>query len=153
MSGNTRTYPAFPIPAVGAIILGNDEVLLIQRGQAPARGKWTIPGGVVELGESPEEALIREIQEECHLDIHIQGIVEIFNRVVWDEQGNIMYHYIILDYLVHCGTVKACHEFPAAPDSDVMDLRWVPLKDITNYDVTEGLVDVINAAVELQKRL
>lgn len=150
MSDNARTYPAFPIPAVGAIILDEEHVLLIQRGQAPAKGKWTIPGGVVEPGESPEDALIREIREECHLEITIQSIVQIINRVMRDEQGKIKYHYIILDYLAHCQAGQSCHEFPAKPGSDVMNALWVPLKNIANYDVTEGLIDVINAAVELQ---
>lgn len=151
MSENARTYPAFPIPAVGAIILDNDDVLLIQRGQAPAKGRWTIPGGVVEVGESPEEALVREIQEECHLEIIVQGIVEVINRIVQDEQGKIKYHYIILDYLAQCQSARSCHAFPLKPDSDVMNVCWVPLENLAQYDITEGLIEVINAAVKIKK--
>lgn len=153
MSDNARTYPTFPIPAVGAVILDDDYVLLVQRGQAPAKGQWTIPGGVVELGESPEDALIREIQEECHLDIRIQGIIEVIDKVVRDEQGNIVYHYIILDYFAHCRSVRTSHELPAKPGSDVMNARWVALKEIRDYDISDGLVDVIHAAVTMQNKL
>jgi len=83
---HTRVYPTFPIPAVGAVVLHDDTVLLIQRGQAPAKGKWTLPGGVIEVGESPEESLLREVEEECQVNIHIhvkhnpaQQLVEITN--------------------------------------------------------------------------
>ena len=69
-----RTYPTFPIPSVGALVLKEDHILLVQRGHAPAKGKWTLPGGVIELGESPEEALIREVREECHLLIAVLGM-------------------------------------------------------------------------------
>ena len=148
---NTRTYPTFPIPSVGAVILKDDHILLIQRGQAPAKGKWTLPGGVVELGESPEDALIREIKEECHLDIRVQKVVKVINRIIRDDQKNIIYHYIILDYLAHCQSEKSCQELPLQPGSDVMNVRWVPLKDIASYDVTDGLLEFIYDAVAMQK--
>ena len=152
MSENARTYPTYPIPAVGALILNAEHILLVQRGQAPAKGKWTLPGGVVELGESPEDALIREIKEECHLDITIQGIVKVINKIIRDDQENIMYHYVILDYLAHCQSEQSWHELSPQPGSDVMNVRWVPLKDIaSSYDVTEGLLEVIHDAIVMQK--
>ena len=152
MSGKTRTYPIFPIPAVGAIVLEEECVLLIQRGQAPSKGKWTLPGGVVELGESPENALIREIQEECNLDITIQGIVQVINKVFRDEQGKIIYHYVILDYLASCNAPMGCHDVPLHPRSDVMNVRWVPLEILQEYDLTEGVIDVIHAAMTMQNQ-
>jgi mutator protein MutT len=152
MTKDTRIYPAFPIPAVGAIILNDGHVLLIQRGQAPAKGKWTLPGGVIEVGESPENALIREIQEECALDITIQGIVKVINKVFRDDQGKIMYHYVILDYLASCQSKNLCHELPIQARSDVINVRWVPVHDLSCYDTTEGLLDIIHAAIALQKQ-
>lgn len=153
MPENARMYPKFPIPAVGAIILNGDQVLLIQRGQAPSKGKWTLPGGVVELGETPEEALVREIREECHLDIQPQGIVKVVNRVIKDERGQIKYHYLILDYLAYCQSEQCCSEHSLQAGSDVKDARWIPLEDIRLYDVTEGLRDVIYDVVERRKAL
>jgi ADP-ribose pyrophosphatase YjhB (NUDIX family) len=153
MSENARTYPKFPIPAVGAIILNGNHVLLIQRGQAPSKDKWTLPGGVVELGETPEEALIREIREECHLDIQLQGIAKVVNRVIKDENGQIKYHYLILDYLAYCQTEQLCSESSLQAGSDVKDARWIPLEEIVSYDVTEGLRDVIYDVVKRRKYL
>ena len=76
MTTHSRTYPAFPIPAVGAVILAQEHILLIQRGQPPAIGQWTLPGGVVEVGESPEEAIIREVREECSVEISVLSLIE-----------------------------------------------------------------------------
>ena len=146
MSETPRTYPAFPIPAVGAVIVDHDRVLLIQRGQAPAKGKWTIPGGAIEVGESPEEALIREIQEECGLTITIQSIVEVINKVIRDEQGNIRYHYIILDYLAYCPQDESLKA-----RSDVINAHWVPLQELAKYDTTEGVEEVIQTALAMRK--
>lgn len=145
-----RTYPAFPIPAVGAVILNQERVLLIQRGQPPSQGKWTLPGGVVELGESPEDALIREVQEECYLDIRVMGILAAVNRVIRDEQQQIQYHYIILDYLARC-----CDHEPNAvervrPGSDAQAARWVSLSEIMQYELTEGLPLIIRAGIAKQ---
>lgn len=153
MPENARMYPKFPIPAVGAIILNGDHVLLIQRGQAPSKGKWTLPGGVVELGETAEEALVREIREECYLDIQPQEIVKVVNRVIKDERGQIKYHYLILDYLAYCQSEQSCSENSLQAGSDVKDVRWIPLEEIVLYDVTEGLRDVIYDVVERRKYL
>ncbi len=144
MAEQTRTYPAFPIPAVGAIALSEGRVLLIQRGQPPAQGKWTLPGGAIEVGESPEEALIREIREECQLDIRPTRVVEIVNKVIRDDEGKVLYHYLIIDYLVEC------RELEIQPTSDAADARWVRLEELGNYDLTEGVADVIHKAVKMR---
>ncbi len=152
MTRSTRTYPAYPLPAVGAIIVEDEHVLLIRRGNAPAKGKWTIPGGVVEVGETPENALVREIMEECHLDIQVADLVEVSNKIVRDEHGNVKYHYIILDYLARCHAMTPCHERPVHAGSDVSDVCWVPVHELMTYDLTEGLSGVINAAMALNTK-
>ena len=143
MAERTRTYPAFPIPAVGAIALSEGRVLLIQRGKPPAQGQWTLPGGAIEVGESPEEALIREIQEECQLEIRPVRVAEIVSRVIRDDAGKVLYHYLIIDYLVEC------RDCAIAPTSDAADARWVRLEELEHYDLTEGVADVIRRAATM----
>lgn len=136
-----RWYPKFPVPAVGAITFQEDRILLIQRGRKPGIGKWTLPGGVVELGESPIDALNREILEECGITIEVGEVLEVANRVIRDEAGRVEYHYIIIDYLASYkgGTLK--------PNSDIRDARWVPFLEVEKYDLTDGLLPVIEKAV------
>jgi ADP-ribose pyrophosphatase YjhB (NUDIX family) len=172
MTTHSRTYPAFPIPAVGAVILAQEHILLIQRGQPPALGQWTLPGGVVEVGESPEEAIIREVREECSVEISVLSVLEVINRIVRDDHHNIKYHYIIIDYLAHCqASGSSAHEVPpkgkgadgfqrnpeevslpaiaSTSGADVMDVCWVPFQDLPQYDVTEGLLPVIRAGIAM----
>ena len=149
MAEQRRTYPAFPIPAVGAIALSEGRVLLIQRGKPPAQGQWTLPGGAIEVGESPEEALIREIQEECQLEIRPLRVAEIVNRVVRDDAGKVLYHYLIIDYLVTCRDSRPWRELAIAPTSDAADARWVRLDELEQYDLTEGVADVIRCAADM----
>lgn len=150
MAPYSRTYPAFPIPAVGAVILNQDHVVLVQRGQAPAQGQWTLPGGVVELGEAPEEAILREVCEECHLKIAVLGIIDVVNRVLRDEQQAIQYHYVIIDYLARCQEESLLPTTPLQPGTDVTDVRWVPFSEIVQYDLTEGLIPIIRAGIAMQ---
>jgi ADP-ribose pyrophosphatase YjhB (NUDIX family) len=149
---NTRTYPTFPIPSVGAVILKDDHILLIQRGQAPAKGKWTLPGGVVEVGESPEKALIREVKEECSLRITVIGVIDVVNKVIRDDHNAIKYHYVIIDYLVCCQTDEPLNHISLQPGTDVTDVRWIPLQELTQYDLTEGLLRIIRAGIAMQKQ-
>lgn len=149
---NARTYPTFPIPAVGAVILHDQRVLLVQRGQPPAQGKWTIPGGAIEVGEAPEEALIREVQEECHLSITVVGIIDVVNRVIRDDQNTIKYHYVILDYLARCQRGESEQTVSPQPDTDVMDVRWIPLSELDRYELTEGLLKIIHEGIAMQQQ-
>jgi ADP-ribose pyrophosphatase YjhB (NUDIX family) len=155
MSPQSRTYPAFPIPAVGAVILEQEHVLLIQRGQPPAVGKWTLPGGVVEVGESPEEAIIREVQEECSVKIMILTVLDVVNRIVRDEDGKVQYHYVIIDYVARCqeaGREYGLPEIAPHAETDVRDVRWVPFQELDHYNVTEGLCPVIRAGIAMQSQ-
>ena len=147
---NARTYPRFPIPAVGAVILNDQRILLIQRGHEPSKGKWTLPGGVIEVGESPEDAIIREVKEECNLSITVVGIIEVFNRVIRDDQNRIKYHYVILDYLTRCQAGDPWQEVSPRPGTDILDVRWIPLPEVTRYDVTDGLLKIIRAGIAMQ---
>jgi ADP-ribose pyrophosphatase YjhB (NUDIX family) len=123
-------YPKQPIVGVGAVIVDKGKIALIKRGNEPSKGKWTVPGGLVELGESLEEAVIRETQEETCLEVINPRLIDAVSYVELDAQGIVKYHYIILDYLVEVkgGTIKAA--------SDAEELQWVPFDEVESYDLT-----------------
>ena len=95
-----RLYPDQPIVGIGVVIVSQGKIVLAQRGNEPGRGKWTIPGGLVELGESVEGAVIREAKEETCLDVEKPQLIDVVDNVEYDEKGKIKYHYVIVDYFV-----------------------------------------------------
>jgi mutator protein MutT len=138
-----RTYPERPIVAVGAVILDNGRVLLVQRGQEPLKGEWSLPGGAVEVGETLEAALVREVREETSLDVMVGRVVEVLDSIRRDADGRARYHYIIIDYAcrVRGGTSTA-----AAHGTDAADVRWVPVDELESYGVTTAAIGVIRKA-------
>ncbi len=127
-----RLYPDQPIVGIGAVIISEGKIALIKRGNEPSKGKWTIPGGLVELGESPEQAVIRETKEETGLDVENPRLIDVVSNVDLDEKGKVKYQYVIVDYLVHVenGTAQAA--------SDALELRWVPFDEVEDYDLTRS---------------
>lgn len=128
----SRQYPKKPVVGVGAIILDGDRILLEKRKNSPGKGKWSVPGGLVELGENVEDAVIREVKEETGLEVYEPRLVDVVNYVSWGEKGAVMYHYIIIDYLV---TVRSGNPKAA---SDAEDLKWVPFNEVEEYNLTES---------------
>jgi ADP-ribose pyrophosphatase YjhB (NUDIX family) len=123
-----------PIVGVGAVIVQDGKLVLIKRGVEPSKGKWSIPGGAVELGEGVRDTAIREAKEECGLDIKLVGDkpMDAIDNVVPDEKGRLQYHYILLQFLARPkgGTLK--------PTSDATEARWVPLEEVEKYDLTSS---------------
>jgi len=119
---------------VGAVVLHEGKLLLIKRGAEPGMGKWSIPGGVVELGENARDAVVREVKEECGLDIQLVADkpMDVVDRIVRDEEGRVQYHYVLLQFLARLkgGAPK--------PASDVLEAKWVPLGEVEAYDLTES---------------
>jgi ADP-ribose pyrophosphatase YjhB (NUDIX family) len=113
-----REYPSVPRVAVGAMIARGDRVLLVRRGREPAKGIWTVPGGGVELGETVEEAVRREIREETGLEITLHGILGVFDRVQRTEDGRVRYHYVIIDFAARSDTGEP------TPGDDVDAAAW-----------------------------
>jgi 8-oxo-dGTP diphosphatase len=128
----SRQYPKRPVVGVGAVILDGDKILLEKRKNMPSKGKWSVPGGLVELGESVENAVVREVKEETGLDVYEPRLVDVVTYVSMGERGAVMYHYVIIDYLVNVkgGKAKAA--------SDAAALKWVPFNEVEEYDLTES---------------
>jgi mutator protein MutT len=132
-----RRYPERPLVGVGAIILRDNDVLLIQRGTEPSAGKWSVPGGLVELGESLQEAIMREVREEVGLEVHVRDLVVALDRVIPDQDGRIEYHYILLDFLCECNSGEP------SPASDVLACAFVPIHTLPQYDLTRGTAEAV----------
>jgi 8-oxo-dGTP diphosphatase len=135
-----RKYPERPIVAVGAVILDGDRVLLIQRGQEPLKGEWSLPGGAVEIGETLEGALVREAREETGLDVEVGPVVEVLDRILRDGAGRVEYHYVIVDYLCRARSGTA------ACGSDADDVRWVGVDELPELHLTPRVTSVIEKA-------
>ena len=133
----SRRYPERPIVGVGAIIIEGDRVLLVERGQEPLAGVWSLPGGVVEAGEHLKDAVRREVAEETGLEVEPVAMVEIFERIMPDQAGRTEYHYVLIDYLcrVRGGALAA--------GSDARRAEWVPRQELASYRITEGTLPVI----------
>ena len=138
-----RIYPDRPIVAVGAVIFDGDRVLLVRRGQQPLQGEWSLPGGMVEIGETLVDALVREVREETSLDVVVGPVVEVLDSIQRDAGGRAEYHYVIVDYAcrVRGGTPTA-----ATRGTDAADVRWVPLDELEHYRVSSTAIAVIRKA-------
>ncbi|MGA3192871.1 MAG: NUDIX hydrolase [Candidatus Bathyarchaeia archaeon] len=114
---------------VGAVIMQDGKILLEKRKNDPGRGKWSIPGGLVELGESLEQTVIREVQEETGLVVESPELVDVVSQATLDESGKVKYHFVIVDYHVklESGTARAA--------SDAAELEWVRLDEVEQKDL------------------
>lgn len=139
----TRQYPMRPMAGVGATIFRGDQVLIVQRGSEPAYGQWSLPGGLVEVGEPLHQAIRREVKEEVNLEVTVVDVVAVLDRVLKDGAGEIEYHYILIDFLCH-GDVGQ-----PVPGSDVLDCRFVALADLHRYTITSGTLTVIQKAMSM----
>jgi ADP-ribose pyrophosphatase YjhB (NUDIX family) len=140
-----RRYPDHPLVGIGAIIFDDHtnqqaRILMVERAGNPLKGYWSLPGGLVETGESLETAVKREILEETGLQVEPLQMFELFERIMRDAEGRAEYHYVLLDYLckVVGGTLKA--------GDDVSRAEWVRREDLPSLQITEGTLDVIERA-------
>lgn len=143
----SRRYPPRPILGVGALIIRDDRVLLVQRGKEPLKGYWSLPGGVVEAGEALETAIRREVLEETNLDVEVVKVIEIFERITRDAERRAEYHYVLIDYLC---TVKSGE---ARAGSDAAGIAWLRRGELENFSLTEGAAQVIHKAFDAAARI
>lgn len=132
-----RRYPQRPILGVGALIFDGENILLVERGREPLKGYWSLPGGVLETGETLEQGVIREIREETGLEVKPLKVIEIFERIIRDTQGTAEYHYVVIDYIcrVTGGSLRAA--------DDASRAAWVPRRLLPTYEIISGTLPVI----------
>ncbi len=133
----SREYPNFPLIGVGAVIVQNELVLLIRRGMEPAKGEWSIPGGLVNVGETLRDAAIREVLEETGLLIEPFQLVELVDRIFKDDLGRVRYHYVLADFLCHVrgGSLLA--------GSDAIEAKWFYRDELEELNLAEITLNVI----------
>ena len=132
-----REFPDRPVVGVGAVIVDRDRVLLARRAHEPLAGEWSVPGGAVEVGETLEVAIAREVREETGLEVEVGPIVDVLDRVRYDSEGRVKYHFVLIDFLcrVSGGTLAA------ASDADAV--AWVTLDEMAALGIAEATVGVI----------
>uniref|UniRef100_A0A7C5XM66 NUDIX domain-containing protein n=1 Tax=Ignisphaera aggregans TaxID=334771 RepID=A0A7C5XM66_9CREN len=140
-----REYPLYAIAAVGAVVILNGKIILVKRGYPPAKGMWSIPGGVIEAGEKIFDAAKRELYEETGIVAEPLGVVFVLNNIVRDEHKDVRYHYVILDVLFDSRSIEGIPR----PGGDAIDVSWTPLEEaLKRNDVTKATKRLINELIK-----
>jgi 8-oxo-dGTP diphosphatase len=145
--GEGRRYPGRPVVGVGAVVFEEDgRVVLVRRRQEPLAGQWSLPGGTLELGESLEAGAAREVFEETGLVVDVGEVVDVFDRILLDEDARVQFHFVLVDYLCtrRAGVLAA--------GSDVSDVALVAPADAGAYRLTEKAFEVVRRAVVMRER-
>ena len=137
-----REYPDRPLIGVGAIIVQDGQVVLVKRGHPPLQGEWSIPGGVLEVGETLREGVIREAREETGLEIEPLDLLGVFDRMMRDKKGHVLYHYVLVDFL--CRVTGG--DLQAAGDAD--EARWFEPAEIADLPLPKDTAEVIQTGLK-----
>ena len=132
-----REFPEVPLVGVGAIIIENSRVVLVKRAHPPLQAEWSIPGGVLEVGELVREAAIREAYEETGLTVEPGELLGVYDRVLRDASQRVQYHYVLIDFLCR----RVAGDLAAA--SDAAEVRWFTLEELPALKLSEDTLDVI----------
>ena len=151
---SSREYPERPLVGVGGVVIDNGRALLIRRASEPLRGEWSIPGGMLELGETLEQGVARELLEETGLQVRVLQLIEVFERIVYAPNGERAdvdglerprFHYVIADYL--CERVSGEH----AAASDVTDVVFANEEDLDQFHLTETALRILHKAFAIER--
>ncbi|MEZ4640916.1 MAG: NUDIX hydrolase [Caldilineaceae bacterium] len=136
-----RRYPPAPLVGVAAIVFNEQgHALLVERGRPPSQGQWSLPGGLLDLGEDLRSGVHREVREECGVDIEIGGLVDVFEPILRDDEDRVEYHYVVIDFWA-----RYLHGDPCAED-DAADIGWVPLDQLSTLPMRQDTHNVIHKA-------
>jgi ADP-ribose pyrophosphatase YjhB (NUDIX family) len=140
---HARAYPSRPMVGVGAVIVIDGKIVLVKRRYEPLAGQWSLPGGTLELGETLEAGVAREMLEETGLVVDVGPVVDVFDRILLDWQRKVRYHFVLVDFLCRpiAGTLKS--------DSDAVDVALARPSDLESYHLAPKAHDVIAKALEL----
>ena len=152
--GGSREYPARPIVGVGAVVyvtrgdaaaldLPASGVILVRRGHQPLAGEWSLPGGTLEVGETLETAIAREVAEETGLTVQVGPVIDVFDRIMLDDRGRVQYHFVLVDYLCRPagGTLRA--------GSDAADVTIADPETLEPFRLTDKASSVIARGVRM----
>jgi 8-oxo-dGTP diphosphatase len=140
-----REYPERPVVGVGGVVISHGRALLVRRGNPPLQGEWSIPGGMLEVGETLVEGVRRELAEETGIEVRVHGVIEVFERISFDAAGKASYHYVVLDH--YCEVVRG----EAHAGSDVTEVAWVSEADLEKYSLTPSATQVIQKAFQIAR--
>lgn len=142
-----RSYPTRPLVGVGAVIRKGQRVVVVRRKAPPLKGRWSIPGGLVDVGETLRHAVVREAREETGLTVKVGKLVEVFERMLHDNRGRTKYHFVLLDYL--CRPVKG----RLRAGSDAAEARWVTRRELERLPMVESAKRVLRLALNSQFKI
>lgn len=155
---SNREYPEHPLVAVGGVVIANDRVLLARRGREPMRGEWSIPGGVLEAGETLGEGVMRELHEETGLTVRVIDLIEALDRILPEPSVSSLpaantneprpkprYHYVILDYLCEIAGGEPC------AGGDITELAFIPEDELSRYALTPAVTRVVRKAFAMAR--
>lgn len=149
-----RTYPQSPLVGVGAVIIHDGRALLVRRNTEPLKGEWSVPGGLLELGEKLRDGCAREALEETGLSIEVGEVLDVFDSIFPDADGRAQYHFVLIDFLCtveggpHLPAVGKCGALPeAVAASDVSAVQWVTADDLDRLNLRPSIAQVIRQAL------
>ena len=140
----SNEFPGRPVPAVAALVFRDGSVLLVKRRDEPNRGRWSPPGGSLELGETVEEAAVRETLEETGVTVRPVRVVDVRDFLERDADGRVRWHYVLMNVL--CDHVSG-EPYPA---SDADNARFIPLKELGEYEVTATAQEALERASRMR---
>jgi 8-oxo-dGTP diphosphatase len=132
-----RDYPERPIVGVGAVIVSGDHALLVRRATEPLKGEWSVPGGILELGEKLRDGTAREALEETALTVEVGEVLDVFDSIFTDNDERTQYHYVLIDFL--CRPLAG----EATAGSDVSEVRWVTEDELAGVGLRDSIAQVV----------